>query len=195
MKIILASTSVIRSEILSRAGIAHTAIRPAADEELLKAQFANLSPTQLSLALAREKALSISPAYQNDLAIGADQVMVCDGQLFNKPVNVEDARSQLRRLRGKPHQLISSLSVCQDQSQKWSTTDSATLWMREFSDTFLSGYLEYAGTDVTTSVGAYKIESLGIQLFDRIDGDHNTILGMPLLPLLGFLRSAGAIAK
>jgi septum formation protein len=194
MKVILASTSAIRSAILSRAGIAHTVVRPAADEELLKASFASLPPAPLSLALAREKALSISMAYHDDLVIGADQVLVCDGQLFNKPANMEDARSQLLRLRGRPHQLISSLSVCQDRSQKWSATDTATLWMREFSDEFLASYLESTGSDVTTSVGAYKVEAPGIQLFDKIDGDHNTILGMPLLPLLGYLRGTGAIA-
>lgn len=195
MKIILASTSAIRSAILSRAGVAHATMRPAADEEKLKAQLAGLAPAPLSLALAREKAISISRAFPDDLVIGADQVLICDGRPFSKPVNTEDAKSQLQLLRGRDHQLISSVCVCRSNAQTWSITDTATLTMRQFSDSFLASYLAKAGADVTTSVGAYKVEGLGIQLFDRIEGDHTTILGMPLLPLLDFLRSAGAISQ
>ena len=194
MKVILASSSTIRSAVLLHAGVTHTAIRPSVDEELLKIKHANLTPLQLSLALARDKALRISLAHRNDLVIGADQVLVCDGQLFSKPISIEDARSQLQQLRGRPHELITSLSVCQDHLQIWSSTVTATLWMREFSDKFLGEYLDCIRSDVTTSVGGYKLESRGIQLFDHIDGDHFAILGLPLLPLLAFLRSTGAIA-
>lgn len=193
MKVILASTSTIRSAILSNAGVTHTAIRPSVDEDVLKIKHANLTPLQLSLALAHDKALSVSLAHRNDLVIGADQVLVCDGQQFSKPISMEDARSQLQQLRGRPHELITSLSVCQDHLQIWSATDTATLWMREFGEKFLTEYLDYAGTDVTTSVGGYKLEGRGIQLFDKIDGDHYTILGLPLLPLLEFMRSTGVM--
>ena len=194
MKVILASTSTIRSAILSNAGVTHTAIRPSVDEDVLKIKHANLTPLQLSLALARDKALSVSLMHRSDLVIGADQVLVCDGQLFNKPTSMEDARLQLQRLRGRPHELITSLSICQDHLQNWSVTDMATLWMREFGEKFLSEYLDYVGADVTTSVGGYKLEGRGIQLFDKINGDHYTILGLPLLQLLAFLRSTGVMA-
>lgn len=194
MKVILASTSTIRSAVLSNAGVQHIVIQPAVDENALKTKYENPAPLRLSQALARDKALSISVEHRNDLVIGGDQVLVCDGRQFNKPISIEDARSQLQQLRGKPHNLISSLSVCTDHQQVWSATDTATLWMREFSDKYLSEYLDIAGPDVTTSVGGYKLEGRGIQLFDKVDGDHYTILGLPLLPLLAYLRSTGVIA-
>ncbi len=193
MTIVLASTSKIRTSILGNAGIQHRTVKPTADEERLKAKVTSKIPAELALYLATEKALSLPAAEQANLIIGADQLLLFEGNVFSKPRDTSDARQQLRQLRGKTHQLIAALACCRNGQVLWTHTATATLHMRHFTDAFLETYLTSAGDDVSTSVGAYKLESTGIQLFERVEGDHFTILGLPLLPLLDFLRRQNEI--
>jgi septum formation protein len=131
--------------------------------------------------------------HQGMLVVGADQTLSFDGKTFDKPSTHIEARQQLEILRGQSHQLISAVCCVKNGVDLWSHVDEARLAMRPFSSGFLDDYLSILGDDCLTSVGAYKIEGLGAQLFDRIDGDHFTILGLPLLPLLGFLRREGIV--
>lgn len=192
VELILASTSHIRREILANAGIPCRVARPTVDEDTLKSHYDG--PHQnLPNYLAREKALSVSRAAPSSLVIGADQVLSFEGAFLHKPSTADEARQQLQTLRGKTHSLISALSCCRGDEELWSYSDKARLTMRQFSEEFLNTYLSAAGEDITSSVGAYKLERRGIQLFDSIEGDHFTILGLPLLPLLPFLRSQGVL--
>lgn len=193
MTIILASTSQTRRNILRNAGVVHRAEAPAVDESILKTQYAGLVPAQLATNLARDKALAVSAGNRLDIVIGADQVLVCDGTVFGKPATVDESRAQLLRLRGRDHTLISCVCCCRDSREVWSGSDTATLRMRAFSNAFLDSYLESEGESVTTSAGGYKLEGIGAQLFETVTGDHFTILGLPLMPLLAFLRQAGEL--
>ncbi|MFZ5673375.1 MAG: Maf family nucleotide pyrophosphatase [Pseudomonadota bacterium] len=193
MKLILASTSRIRGELLARAGITFEAIAPAVNETELKRQFAGLSPGDLAQKLAAAKAVSVTNRYPGALVIGADQVLNLEGRAFDKPDSIESARRQLTDLRGRRHVLETALCCAQDGKVVWRHLGQAGLTMREFSEPFLTDYLREVGLDVTTSVGGYKLEGRGAQLFDKIDGDYFTILGLPLLPLLDFLRCRGVL--
>ena len=135
------------------------------------------------------KAQKVSKLNTDALIIGADQVLECGGTLYNKPLNRTDAVSHLKALRGKTHRLISAVCVVQNNKILWDLTDSVNLTMREISDEFIQSYLNQAGTDIFLSVGGYRLENLGAQLFTRVEGDFFTVLGLPLLPLLEFLRS------
>jgi septum formation protein len=139
------------------------------------------------------KAESVSAANPDTLVIGADQTLIFEGAAIDKPTSLAEARLQLLQLRGKTHYLVSGLSAACNGRAVWGYTDKAELCMRNFSDEFLSNYMTEQGEDIVTSVGAYKIESRGVQLFDRIRGDYFTILGLPLLPLMSFLRSEGCL--
>jgi septum formation protein len=189
--LVLASTSTIRAEILNNAGIRFRAAAPLADEDAIKSQFAGDSPSQLALRLATAKALSLSAG--SDLVIGADQVLALGTLQFGKPKTIADARLQLQQLRGKNHSLFSAVILARAGTVLWQCVDEARLVMRHFSDDFLEEYLSREGKSVLSSVGAYKLERRGIQLFQAVDGDHYTILGLPLLPLLEALRAHGAI--
>jgi septum formation protein len=193
MKLILASTSRIRGELLAKAGITFDAMKPDVDETELKRQSPGLSPGDLAQNLAAAKAISVTNRYPNALVIGADQVLNLSGRAFDKPDSVEIARRQLTDLRGRRHVLETALCCAQDGKIVWQHLGQAGLTMREFSETFLTDYLREVGQDVTTSVGGYKLEGRGAQLFDRIEGDYFTILGLPLLPLLDFLRRKGVL--
>jgi septum formation protein len=195
MTIILASTSEIRSQILASAGISHTVVRPSVDEERLKVGAAEKAPAELARYLAETKALSVSPTRPGNLVIGADQVLVFEHTVYNKPADVREARQHLQQLRGKSHQLISAVACCSEGRVLWTHAETAILRMRNFTDRFLDTYVEASGPDICASVGAYKLEGLGVQLFEDIDGDHFTILGLPLLPLLGFLRRRNEITS
>ena len=127
--------------------------------------------------------------------LGSDQMLECDGAWFDKPATRDDARKQLKVLRGKSHSLITSAVLVRDDARLWHTTDRAELRMRNFSDEFLERYLGEAGEDVLHSVGAYRLEGLGAQLFERVTGDFFTILGLPLLPVLGILREHGMVTR
>jgi nucleoside triphosphate pyrophosphatase len=194
MRLVLASTSRIRAELLTRAGLTFEALRPDVDENTLKASAKDLSPGDLAQSLARAKAISIAKRFPDAMVIGADQVLNLEGRSFDKPESREAARGHLLQLRGRSHVLETAICCARDGTPLFHHLGRATLTMRSFSDSFLDDYLERTGADVLTSVGAYKLEGLGAQLFESIEGDYFTILGLPLLPLLDFLRRQGALA-
>ena len=189
--VILASTSRTRSEMLLHAGISCEQVAARIDEdgikELLRAGQVSASAT--AEALAERKARFVSGQFPTRLVIGADQVLACNAAVFDKPMNREDACAQLKALRGRVHEQISAVCVMLDGEILWQYSGRAVLLMRPFSDDFISLYLDAIGKDAFISPGGYQIEGHGIQLFSRIDGDFFTILGLPLLPLLEYLRS------
>jgi septum formation protein len=198
-KLILASASEGRAAILRQAGIAFTQQPAAIDERGLERRAAaprdGLAGPRLAGLLAAAKAEHVSALNPKALVIGADQVMECDDAIFHKPATIEEAKEQLRRLRGKSHCLSTAICVASGGKAVWHYLDEAELTMRDFSDEFLDEYCRAEGEVILQSVGAYRIEGLGIQLFSDIEGDHFTIIGLPLLPLLGYLRHRGCIAR
>ncbi|MGE0238954.1 MAG: nucleoside triphosphate pyrophosphatase [Parvibaculaceae bacterium] len=194
MRLVLASTSRIRGELLAKAGIAFEAVHPDVDEGALKAAAGDLSPGDLAQSLAAAKAVSVTNRSPGSLVIGADQVLNFQGKAFDKPGSREEARRHLVRLRGQPHMLETAICCAKADAVVWRHLGRATLTMRTFSDAFLDNYLDRMGPEITTSVGGYKLEGLGAQLFESIQGDYFTILGLPLLPLLDFLRRQDALA-
>lgn len=193
MTLILASGSAARRAILTAAGVAFAVSRPMVDEEAIKQRLRDeeLAPREQALRLAEEKALSVSRS-QAGLVIGADQMLALGDSVFDKPVDIHAARKQLQSLRGRTHALLTAVVVAEGEEVLWRHLDEPKLAMRAFTEAFLECYLEDAGDAVLKSVGAYQIEGLGAQLFERVEGDHFSIMGLPLLPLLQFLRSRGA---
>lgn len=191
--LILASGSAIRAQLLARAGLSFSILRPSVDEAVLKIEFRDSSPGSLAASLAKAKASAVSHDHPDALVIGADQVLNFAGQPQDKPSSLADARSQLLQFRGKTHALETAVCCCRAGKVLWSHAEHADLTMRDFSDGFLDAYLDSLGENALTSVGGYKLEERGIQLFSKIEGDYFGILGLPLLPLLGFLRSQGLI--
>lgn len=191
--IVLASTSPTRRAILSNAGLAFTTVSPSVDERDLVARHPHWSPENTALKLAEAKAVDVSARYPDAIVIGADQVLALGSKIYAKPSSIEECQRQLLDLRGKSHKLISSAVCARGGLVQWSHTAEAQLRMRPFSDRFLMRYLDEVGTDCMSSVGGYKIEGVGLQLFEEVHGDHFAILGLPLLPLLHHLRLAGEI--
>jgi septum formation protein len=204
--LVLASGSRSRREMLGAAGLDFAAVPSSVDEDAIKRALAESGrawPEPLGFAvavaerLAREKALEVSARQPGAIVIGADQTLALlvggTGKSFDKPGGRAEARKQLADMRGRTHVLVSAVAVARDGTVLWSHRDEARLKMREFSDAFLDDYLARAGEKVCTSVGAYQLEGLGIQLFEAITGDYFTILGMPLLPLLAELRRQGVV--
>ena len=190
MTLVLASTSEIRRRLLATAGIAVQVIAPTIDEAAVRHGLApDLPAARVAETLAEAKAQAVSASRPDDHVIGADQILVLDNAIYAKPGNLAEARRHLASLRGRTHTLVTAAVVLRDGRMLTTITESADLTMRHFSDAFLDRYLAAVGPDVTRSVGAYRLEELGAQLFDRIDGDYFTILGLPLLPLLSFLRA------
>lgn len=191
----LASGSAARAAMLRRAGIEVSIEAAMIDESevkhALKAERADAAAA--AETLAELKAMRVARRHAGALVIGADQMLVCEGAWFDKPESVDAARAQLRALRGRKHELISAVCVVRDTTRLWHHREVASLWMRTFSDAFLERYVAETAEDCTSTVGAYRVEGLGIQLFQRIEGDHSTILGLPMLPLLDFLRNHGAV--
>lgn len=178
--------------MLEAAGLAFEVVLPRVDEEAAKASLRaeGLRPRDQADALAEVKALSVSRA-RPDLVIGADQMLAVGDEVFDKPKDAAEARQHLLRLRGKSHELITAAVIAREGAVIWRHIDTPKLTMRAFSNVFLDDYLERAGDRVLRSVGAYQLEGLGAQLFDRIEGDYFSVLGLPLLPLLAFLRQHG----
>ncbi len=188
--LVLASKSFARRTMLSAAGIPVEIIPGQIDERAVEERLeGDRDPDEVALLLSWEKASAVSFKSPSRLVVGADQTLAMGKRRFHKPANVDDARAQLRVLRGQTHMLHSAVTLVQDGSVLFKVVDTARLQMRNFSDKFLEEYLEAAGPTVTESVGGYQLEKLGIHLFERVEGDHFTILGMPLLPLLEFFRS------
>jgi septum formation protein len=195
--VILASASPIRAALLRRAGITVTVETAAVDEAEIKAAFAaeRRDAAECAAALAEAKAARVARRQPGALVIGADQMLVCDGTWFDKPEDIAAARLQLTQLRGRRHELVSAVAVLRGGECLWRHVERPSLTMRPFSDAFLDTYLATAGDALTGSVGAYRLEEAGIQLFSRIDGDYFAILGLPLLPLLAFLREHGVVGQ
>lgn len=194
-ELILASSSSTRQRLLRAAGVAFSTEAAAVDETAVLESLAAAKVRGRDAAdlLAELKALKVSGRRAGVFVIGADQVLTCDGRFFSKPETVAAARAQLLQLSGKTHVLSSAVCVARDGAIVWRDVQEARLTMRALSDAFLDAYLAQAGADILGSVGAYHVEGLGIQLFSRIDGDTFTILGLPLLPLLDFLRTHGMV--
>ena len=188
--VILASSSSSRATLLKNAGVAFEQLSPRVDEEEMKhsMQAAGASASETAVALAELKALKISKEVPDALVIGADQMLECGSVWFDKPVDMTYAKAHLTALKGKTHQLQNAVCVAKTGTIIWHYVDEARLTMRPFSDDFLDDYLERAGEDILRSVGAYQLEGIGSQLFTEVDGDFFSILGLPLLPLLDFLR-------
>lgn len=200
-RIILASGSEARRAMLQGAGIEFSVVPADVDEtairEMLTAGDANADPDPADIAdvLARAKAETVSAAHPEAIVIGADQVLVCDGLIFEKARDATAAREALLKLRGNEHQLHSAVVVAERGEVTWAHVDTAHMTMRKFSLAFLGEYVARSGPTLTSSVGAYQLEGLGVQLFEKIDGDYFTILGLPLLPLLAELRTRGVIPQ
>jgi septum formation protein len=192
--IVLASGSAARARILAAAGLEFTADPVSLDEEAVKDSFLREKrpATDCAVALAETKARRASQRHKGALVIGADQMLVCGGQWFDKPKDMAVARAQLAALRGKRHELPTAVAVARDGAVLWHAVETPSLTMRAFSDAFLDDYLAKLGEKALSSVGAYQLEGTGAQLMARVEGDHFTIQGIPLLPLLDFLRGQGA---
>lgn len=190
---VLASKSEARRNILVSAGLPVEIVPAAIDERTIERALGNISADEIALRLAAEKAKSAATNFPARVVIGADQILTCGETRFAKPADRVAAGRQLRALRGKTHLLHSAVAVvCDDDILFW-FADTARLTMRDFSDCFIESYLDTIGADATASVGAYQMEKIGVHLFERVEGDHFTILGLPLLPLLKFFRHAGFV--
>ena len=195
MRIILASGSAIRRKLMEDAGIEFEVIAKPVDEAAIKetmlAESARLQ--DIADALAEAKSLRVS-RIEPGLVIGADQIMVMDGQLFDKPKDINAARERLKLMRGKTHYLVGAVVISENGSPVWRHLAKTKLTMRDFSDAFLEDYLKAEGELVKKSVGAYRFEGLGAQLFSHVEGDFFSILGLSLLPVMDYLRMRGALS-
>ncbi|MBV1702799.1 MAG: Maf family protein [Hyphomicrobiales bacterium] len=195
--LVLASRSSARRALLQGAGLQPILASPEVDERALEAKLLSQNPTPETLArhLALAKARAVSARFPGHWVLGADQVMSLDGAIFHKPVDLSTAARQLRQLAGKTHHLHAAVSLVRDGQEVFGSCDKASLSMRALSEPFLTAYLAMAGETILQSVGGYQLEGLGVHLFDAISGAHDTILGLPLLPLLAFWRKSGALLQ
>ena len=192
--LILASASQSRRQLLNNAGIQFNSIVSTVDEDIIKEVFLKDGEiTDLAQVLAQAKALDVAKTYPDAFVIGADQTLILNNQLFDKPTSREDARDQLLKLRAQTHQLETAVSIVKNDEVVWNYSESSYLTMRDFSPEFLGHYLSSEKDQVKTSVGGYKLEGRGLQFFEKIEGDFFTILGLPMLTLLKFLRNQNII--
>jgi septum formation protein len=194
-KIVLASSSPFRSGLLANAGIAFAAVKPDIDERAVEAPLngSGATPEDVALILASAKAAEVSERNPGAMVIGSDQTLSLGDEIFHKPADMDGARRHLLRLSGKLHQLNSAVALARDGETLWSHVAVARLTMRALEPAFIGRYLARVGNKALSSVGAYQIEGEGIQLFERIEGDYFTIVGLPLLPLLAALRERRVI--
>lgn len=194
-KIILASKSASRRMLLEGAGIPFEARGSGVDEDVIKAEklAQGTSPADIALALAEAKALACTEGAEDALVIGGDQVLEFDGQLFDKPQNMTEAADRLFAMAGRAHHLRAGLVLAQRGEVVWRHRGSSTLTMRPLTREEIDAYLAKVGERVLATVGAYELEGPGVRLFEAIEGDYFTILGLPLLPLIGALRDQGAL--
>jgi septum formation protein len=193
-RLILASQSRARQMLLANAGIAFEAIPADIDERAVQKNSGLSAPGEIAKLLAREKALWVSSRKPGRYVVGADQTLALRDRLFSKPAGRQAAAEQLRLLAGNRHELHSAFAVARDGKILSADVSTAAMTMRRLSESEIEAYLEQAGEAVTASVGAYQLEGPGVHLFERIEGDHFTILGLPLLPLLAFLRAERLLA-
>lgn len=192
--LILASQSRSREDLLKAAGLDIDAIPAHLDERGIQDESGLTDPSAVAALLARAKAENVAGHHAGRIVIGADQTLALNGHIFGKPVDRADAVNHLRQFSGETHELHSAVAVVRDGDTLFEHVAIARMTMRKLSDAAISAYLDAAGERVTTSVGAYQLEGLGVHLFDRIEGDHFTILGLPMTPLLRFLRSQNLLA-
>lgn len=192
-RLILASRSAARRAMLTGAGVPFTALDAGVDEDAIKTSLAGIDPAELALELARAKALAVSRHDPEAWVLGSDQTLDFDGGMISKAPTLTVARERLQALRGHTHHLNSAAALANNGAVVWSGVDTARMTMRRFSDDFLDAYLDAEGEGLLGSVGCYRLEGMGSQLFDRVEGDYFTVLGMPLWPVLDELRRAGVI--
>ncbi|WP_242097303.1 nucleoside triphosphate pyrophosphatase [Sphingomonas sp. CROZ-RG-20F-R02-07] len=190
--LILASQSASRRAMLTAAGVSFEAVAAGVDEDAAKAALAHLSPRDLADALAELKAVKISQRHPQPLVLGSDSVVaLADGSLLDKPESREQAAEHLRRMSGARHELWSGAVIAQGGRAVWRHVEAARMHVRPLSDAFIAAYLDREWPAIAGCVGCYRIEGPGAQLFDRIEGSQFTVLGLPLLPVLGYLRVRG----
>jgi septum formation protein len=196
VEIILASSSATRVALLRGAGVEFTARSPGVDERSVDAMLVarGMKPDAIAVALAEAKAIDVSLRVPSALVIGADQTLDFEGERWTKAGSHDEARQQLQRLSGRSHTLATAVAVAHAGTVHWGHVESPRLTMRALNDAEIDGYLSRVGKHALSSVGAYQIEGVGIQLFDKIEGDYFAILGLPLLPLLAYLRGKGALS-
>ncbi|MGI4953246.1 MAG: Maf family protein [Janthinobacterium lividum] len=194
-RVILASQSAARAAVLTAAGVVFEARPARIDEAAIKAagRAEGAGPDDVALTLAGLKARRIREP--GAVVVGADQLLVCEGRWFDKPADLAEARDHLLALRGRSHALVTAILCYRDGVEIWRHLARPSLTMRAFSDAFLDQYLALEGDELLGSVGAYRLEGIGAQLFDRVEGEHAAVLGLPLLPLLGFLRQCGVLTS
>jgi len=197
MAFVLASTSPIRLQLLRSAGLTVEAVAPHVDEEMARGSLLaeGARPQDVADTLAELKARKVADRRPVDLVLGCDQVLELNGEVISKPESMDEARDHLYRLRGKSHHLLSAIVAYENAEPVWRHVAEARLTMHQISDSYLEDYLSRNWKSIRHSVGGYKIEEEGIRLFSAISGDHFTILGLPLLPLLAWLRTRGMIAR
>lgn len=195
--LILASRSEARAELLRAAGVSVEVLPAAVDEAAIKAGLLEegAPPRDIADTLAEFKARRVAARAGGLRVLGADQVLICEGRLFDKPASIEAAREHLAHLRGRTHELLSAAVIYEDGAPAWRHIGKATLRMRPFSDAFLDDYIAGQGEALLSTVGAYRLEAEGAQLFSHVQGDYFTILGLPLLEVLGFLRTRGMLIE
>lgn len=195
--VVLASGSAARAKMLRDAGVTVQTQPVSLDEEAVRhsCHAEGMDVAAAAVTLAWMKAERASRKFPGDLVIGADQMLDLNGEWLEKPATRDGLRAQLLKLRGRRHELISAVVAVKDGERLWHTVERARLTVRPFSDAFLEWYLAAAGEGVLSAVGGYHLESIGSQLFSRVEGDYFTVLGLPLLPLLGFLREHGVVTS
>ena len=191
--LVLASQSASRRAMLEAAGVAFEAVPAAVDERSLEAALGDAAPAEIALALAEAKALAVSALHPGQLVLGSDSLVEVQGQRFDKPASIDDAARHLRFFSGKAMRLHSAAALARDGTVVWRHAALAQLHMRPLSEAFIASYLAAEWPAVAGCVGVFRIEGLGVQLFDSIAGDHFTVLGMPLLAVLAALREQGEL--